>query len=113
MVSRSNRPDQATINAQQTAAADRAEQERRDSIVYREVDLAEAERRRLFADLSATKATTVDAKMPLTKDSRTRKFVTGTLQKVLDREIEMQSIMHKVSPDDLQEIMKEGDAKNW
>lgn len=110
----SDAADRETAQIDLKAEADAAaEQARRDAIVYRQVDLPEETRRRLFTDLNKTKSTTVDAKIPLPKDSQTRKFLDSNFEKLLDREIEMQSIMNKVSPEDLREILKEGDAKAW
>ena len=82
-------------------------------VEYREINLPEADRRRIYAQMKAARGMTTDSKVPLPKDSQVGQFFQRNMQKVLDREAEMQGIMNKASTEDVEEIVKEGDAKGW
>ena len=80
---------------------------------YRIVDMPEADRKRIYTRMWMTEETTTRAKLPLTRDSQIGGFVRGNLDKIRDRSAAMEGAMADVSKADIDEIVKEGDAKNW
>lgn len=80
---------------------------------YRVVDLPEATRRRIYDDYRKVARTTVETPLILPQGTRPRKLLEDTLQKTYDRELNRFAALHDINVDDVQEIIKEGDAKNW
>ena len=108
--------DAETVDQSQPPVVDVAiddENQAAEVMAYREVKLPEADRRRIYAQMKSARGMTTESKVPLPRDSQVGQFFQRNMQKVLDREAEMQGIMNKVEPEDVQEIVKEGDAKGW
>lgn len=80
---------------------------------YRVVDLPEEQRRRIYDDYRKVARTTVEKPLILPQGTRPRKLLEDTLQKTFDREINRFAALHNIEIEDVEEIIKEGDAKNW
>lgn len=113
VATRMSKPDPAEVAAAAASNAEAAEQARRAAIQYRVVDLPEPQRKQIFLDMQAAADSSVNAKIPLPKNSKIGNFVGDNLQKIVDREANMHSIMNDIEAEDVAEIMKEGDAKDW
>ncbi len=80
---------------------------------YREVRLPEQTRQRIYNDYRQVARTTVEKPLPLLQGSPPRKMMEDMLQKTFDRELRRFAALHNIDFDDVQEIIKEGDAKKW
>lgn len=80
---------------------------------YREIRLPEATRRRIYKDYRTVARTSVEKPLPLPQGTRARQSLENTLQLAFDRELKRFAALHDVSVDDIQEVIKEGDAKAW
>lgn len=84
----------------------------RDPEPYREVRLPEDQRKRVYGQTREVARTTVEKPLPLPQGNA-RKMMEDTLQKIFDRELNALAALHNVTYEDVLEIIKEGDAKNW
>ena len=82
-------------------------------IIYREVDLPESTRQQIYRDIRTAEKTTVGAKVPLPKDSDIGRFWQENMQKVMNREFTLHTLLNDITEADLKEIIKEGNAKDW
>ncbi len=82
-------------------------------VEFREVDIPEEQRRRIYDDLRACARTSVEQPILLPEGSPPRKHMEEMLQKVYDSEIRNQAALHNLEVDDVQQIVAEGDAKTW
>ncbi|QDV63138.1 zinc ribbon domain-containing protein [Crateriforma conspicua] len=78
---------------------------------YREVNMPEADRKRIYMDMRSTAITSIEK--PLLIIGPARVAMEKTLQDVYDREIRTQAALHDVPEDDIRQIVNEGDAKRW
>ncbi len=78
---------------------------------YREISMAEPDRKRIYMDLRKAAVTSIEK--PLLLIGPPRIAMEKTLQDVFDREIRTQAALHDVSEDDIRQIINEGDAKKW
>ena len=108
-----SRPSPEQKKADQLAADEQAEHQRREAIVFREVDLPLSRRKELYRELRVATNATIDAKIPGGSKTSVGAFVGNNLEKVYERELELQALTNRVSKDDLREIYKEGDKKGW
>jgi hypothetical protein len=80
---------------------------------YREIDLPEETRRRIYDDYRSVARTTVEVPLPLPQGTQARASLENTLQKTYERELLHFAALHDISVDDVKEVIKEGDAKIW
>ena len=80
---------------------------------YREVDLPESTRQKIYWDYRLMAKSSIEKKLMIPKDSPVRSSVEGMLQKTVDREIKHFSLLYNISEDDVMQIVAEGDAKQW
>jgi hypothetical protein len=80
---------------------------------YREIDLPEETRRRIYDDYRRMARTTVEVPLPLPQGTKVRASLEDTLGKAHDRELLHFAALHDISVDEVQEVIKEGDAKRW
>ena len=80
---------------------------------FREVKLPESTRKKIYYDYRQAASSSVEKKVFLPKDSKASQILSGTMEKIVDREVTAMAIMHKVKDEDILEIVKEGDAKGW
>ncbi|TWU46344.1 hypothetical protein Poly51_57400 [Rubripirellula tenax] len=80
---------------------------------YRVVKLPEEQRMRIYADYRTVARTTVETPLILPQGTRARKSLEVMLEKTYDRELVAFAALHDIEVDDVQEIIKEGDAKVW
>jgi hypothetical protein len=80
---------------------------------YRVIDLPEETRRRIYKDYRQVAVTTVERPLILPQGTRPRESLEDMLQKTYDRELMHFAALHDITVDDVQEVIKEGDAKVW
>lgn len=80
---------------------------------YRVVNLPEEARKRLYDDYRKVARTTVEKPLILPQGTRPRQSLEDMLQKTFDRELMRFAALHDISVDDVKEVIKEGDAKQW
>ncbi len=80
---------------------------------YREIALPESTRQQIYHDYRQAAGSTVEKQVPIPKDSAVRGALGRTLGQTLDREITLHASIHNISEDDVKEIIKEGNAKQW
>lgn len=80
---------------------------------YRIVDLPEEQRRRIYADYRKVARTTVEKPLILPQGTKPRQTLENMLQKTYDRELTHFAALHDITVEDVQEVIKEGDAKVW
>ncbi len=80
---------------------------------YREIDLPEETRRRIYSDYRKMARTTVEQPLPLPQGGAARASLEDMLQKTHDRELMHFAALHDITVDDVKEVIKEGDAKVW
>lgn len=80
---------------------------------YREINLPEETRRRIYNDYRKVARTTVEKPLILPQGTRARATLEDTLQKTYDRELLHFAALHDITVDDVKEVIKEGDAKQW
>ncbi len=80
---------------------------------YREVDLPEETRKKIYYDYRRMAKSSIEKKLPVPKDSPVRKSVEGMLRKTADREVTHFALLHNISEEDVMQIVAEGDAKQW
>lgn len=78
---------------------------------YREVDMPEGDRKRIYMDMRKTAVSNIEK--PLLLIGPPRDMMERSLQAIYDREIQTQAALHDVKVDDIQQIVNEGDAKKW
>lgn len=82
-------------------------------ISFREIRLPEETRKRIYKDYRSVARTTIEKPLPLPQGSAARAPLERMLQQTLDRELNRFSALHNISLDDVNEVIKEGDAKVW
>ena len=80
---------------------------------YRVVQLPETTRRNIYDDLRAAARTSTEKPLLIPQGTGVRRSVEGMLDKTFEREISRYAAMHDVTVDDIQQIIAEGDAKDW
>ena len=80
---------------------------------YREVDLPESLRKGIYLDYRKLVGSSTEKKVMIMKDSPVNQSLQSMLGKTVDREITHFSLIHKISEDDVRQIIAEGDAKKW
>ncbi len=80
---------------------------------YREVDLPESTRRKIYSDYRRMAMSSIEKKLMIPKDSPVRNSVEGMLTKTVDREITHFALENNISEEDVMQIVAEGDAKQW
>lgn len=80
---------------------------------YREINLPEATRRRIYDDYRAVARTSVERPLAIPQGTKVRQDVEVMLQKTFDRELMRFAALHDITVDDVKEVIKEGDAKQW
>ena len=80
---------------------------------YREINLPEEARRRIYNDYRLVARTTVEKPLILPQGSKPRASLEDMLQKTYDRELMHFAALHDITVDDVKEVIKEGDAKVW
>ena len=80
---------------------------------YREVDLPESTRQKIYSDYRRMAMSSIEKKLMIPKDSPVRNSVEGMLTKTVDREITHFALVYKISEEDVMQIVAEGDAKQW
>jgi hypothetical protein len=80
---------------------------------YREIDLPEETRRRIYNDYRKMARTTVEQPLLLPQGGAARASLEDMLQKTHDRELMHFAALHDITVDDVKEVIKEGDAKVW
>ncbi len=80
---------------------------------YRVIRLPEATRRRIYDDYRKVARTTVETPLPLPENWRIREGLEDTLEKTFERELMRFAALHDITVDDVKEVIKEGDAKQW
>ncbi len=80
---------------------------------YREVDLPESTRQQIYRDYRTAKGSSVGKPIPMPKQWDSRQAVDATLSNVLDRELTLHASIHNIQVDDVVQIIKEGNAKEW
>lgn len=107
----SNQPE--TVAAAPVPATEKADE---DDVVwtppeYQEVDMPEGDRKRIYADMRIAAVKTIEKPLLLIGPPRTA--MENLLQKTWDDEIQKQAALHDVKPDDIKQIVNEGDNKKW
>jgi hypothetical protein len=80
---------------------------------YRIINLPEEQRRRIYNDYRKVARTTVEKPLVLPQGSKPRQSLEDMLQKTYDRELTHFAALHDITVADVQEVIKEGDAKVW
>ena len=80
---------------------------------YREVDLPESTRQKLYWDYRQMAASSIEKKVMIPKDSPVRTSLDGMLKQTVEREIKHFSLLYNISEDDVMQVVAEGDAKQW
>lgn len=80
---------------------------------YREINLPEEQRRRIYNDYRQVARTTVEKPLVLPQGTQARALLEDTLDKTFERELTRFAALHDISVDDVREVIKEGDAKVW
>ena len=80
---------------------------------YREINLPEETRRRIYNDYRKVARTTVETPLILPQGTKARASLEDMLQKTYDRELMHFAALHDITVDDVKEVIKEGDAKVW
>ena len=80
---------------------------------YREVDLPESTRQEIYFDYRKLVESSTEKKIMILKDSPVNKSLQSMLGKTVDREITHFSLIHKITEEDVRQIIAEGDAKKW
>ena len=114
MSARAENRKKAADAAAAAAAAKAAEEAAAAMVIeYREIDLPEDTRKRIYKEYKQLVASSTGKKIMLPSKSEARKSVDGMLQAIVDREIRRYAARYSVEEDDIREIVKEGKAKNW
>lgn len=80
---------------------------------YRIIRLSEEMRKKVYLDYRSVARTTLEKPLPLPQGSPPRQALEDMLQKTFDREIMRFAALHRISVEDIHEVIKEGDAKQW
>tara|TARA_R110002049_G_scaffold72490_7_gene187590 strand:- start:173153 stop:173752 length:600 start_codon:yes stop_codon:yes gene_type:complete len=80
---------------------------------FREVDLPESTRQAIYLDYRKLVESSTEKKVMIMKESPVNKSLQNMLGKTVDREIVHFALIHKISEDDVLQIIAEGDAKQW
>ena len=91
------------------------EQPVRQSVVesFRVVKLPEEHRRRIYAQTRKTAKVTTEKPLLLPKGGAVRQSLENMLQDTHDMGLGQIAALHDISVEDVSEIIKEGDAKQW
>ena len=76
-------------------------------------DLSEEMRKKVYLDYRSVARTTLEKPLPLPQGSPPRQALEDMLQKTFDREIMRFAALHRITVEDIHEVIKEGDAKQW
>lgn len=79
---------------------------------YREVNLPEEHRKRIYDDYRKMARTTIEKPL-LLPDSKVRDNFEEMLQKTNDNGVMQLAELNNITIDDMHQIVAEGDAKNW
>ncbi len=80
---------------------------------YRTVKLPEEQRHRIYDDYRAVAKTTVEKPLAIPQGTKVRANLEVMLDQTFERELSHFAALHDIPVDDVKEIIKEGDAKNW
>ncbi len=80
---------------------------------YREISLPESTRQKIYRDYRMSAGTSVEKPIPLPKEWKSRQALDATFNSILERELTLHASVHNISVDDVTEILKEGNAKQW
>lgn len=79
---------------------------------YRIVNVSESKRRRIYKDCCDARTATQN-QLQLPSGSIAQTSFDGLMGQILERELKRFAAIHDVRLEDMYEVMKEGDAKNW
>ena len=82
-------------------------------LVYRIVKLPEDQRKKIYYDYRLAAGSSVEKKVFLPKDSAARRGLESTMGAIVKRELTQLALIHKISDDDIQQIILEGQDKDW
>ena len=82
-------------------------------VEYREINKPEAVRKRIYNDYRQVARTTIEKPLVVPQGTAVRGSLEGMLQKTFDRELTRFAALHDITVEDVQEVIKEGDAKQW
>ena len=80
---------------------------------FREVDLPESTRKKIYNDYRRMIASSFGKSKRIPKGGAAGQALEGMLQGTVDREIKQMALIYHVSEDDILQIVAEGDAKGW
>lgn len=80
---------------------------------YQVIRLQESDRKKLYSAYRGVARTTVEKPLPLPQGSPPRKALEVMLQQTLDRELMRLAALYNISIDDVNEVIKEGNANYW
>lgn len=80
---------------------------------YREIDLPENQRRQIYSDYRTAAKATVGKAVPLPRESAARQGLDAMMAATLQREIRRFAALHDVTESEIEEVLKEGNAKQW
>jgi len=80
---------------------------------YREIDLPESQRKQIYADYRTAVKGTVGKPLPIPQASVAKQALDATMAAMLEREVRRFAAAHDVTEDDIAEVIKEGNAKQW
>ena len=80
---------------------------------YRIVELPESTRRKIYDDLRAAARTSTEQPLLIPQGTGLRQNMEGKLEQIFEREITRFAAIHDVKPEDIDQIIAEGDAKGW
>ena len=80
---------------------------------YREIDLPESVRKRLYWDYRLMVKSSTEKKLMVPKESYTYKQVKGTMQGIVDREVKHFALLHNITEEEVLQVVAEGNAKKW
>ena len=82
-------------------------------LVYRTVKLPESQRKKIYYDYRQVAASSVEKTAFLPKKSATGRGLQNTMEAIVKRELTQLALIHKISEDDIQQIILEGQDKDW
>ena len=95
--------------------ADSAEVEEREKppAYYRIVKLPESTRKKIYESFRIAASSSVEKKVMVPKASVAAKIMKSTMTAMVDREVTMLALQHRIEPDDVLQIVAEGNDKGW
>ncbi len=106
--------DDSTAQTESTTS-DVADTEERETppAYYRVVKLPESTRKKIYESFRIAASSSVEKKVMIPKNSVAAKGLASTMSSMVDREVQMLSLQHNISTDDVLQIVAEGNDKGW